>query len=63
MKETYVEAAQTIEVYDKCDVLVVGSGVAGHLPQSPPRERAARMLCSWNATATPAATPLAAMLS
>lgn len=30
MKETYAEAAQTIEIYDKCDVLVVGSGAAGH---------------------------------
>ena len=30
MKETYTEAPQPIEVYDKCDVLVVGSGAAGH---------------------------------
>lgn len=30
MKETYVESSQTLEVYDKCDVLVVGSGCAGH---------------------------------
>ena len=30
MKETYTEAPQPIEVYDKCDILVVGSGAAGH---------------------------------
>ncbi len=30
MKETYVEASRTLEVYDTCDVLVVGSGAAGH---------------------------------
>ena len=30
MKETYTETPRSIEVYDKCDVLVVGSGAAGH---------------------------------
>ena len=30
MKETYVETPQPIEIYDKCDLLVVGSGAAGH---------------------------------
>lgn len=30
MKETYVESAQTLEVYDKCEILIVGSGSAGH---------------------------------
>lgn len=30
MRETYAEPGQTLEVYDKCDVLVVGSGAAGH---------------------------------
>ena len=30
MKETYLESAQTLEVYEKCEVLVVGSGAAGH---------------------------------
>ena len=30
MRESYVEAARTIDVYEKCDILVVGSGAAGH---------------------------------
>ena len=30
MKEFYTENARDIEVYDQCDVLVVGSGCAGH---------------------------------
>ena len=30
MKETYVESQNTLEVYDTCEVLVVGSGAAGH---------------------------------
>lgn len=30
MKETYIESQNTLEVYDSCDVLVVGSGAAGH---------------------------------
>ena len=30
MKETYLEPAGRLEVYERCDVLVVGSGAAGH---------------------------------
>ena len=30
MLKTYTEAARDLEVYDSCDVLVVGSGCAGH---------------------------------
>ncbi|MBR4157381.1 MAG: FAD-dependent oxidoreductase [Oscillospiraceae bacterium] len=30
MSKTYLEAANTLPVYDECDVLVVGGGAAGH---------------------------------
>jgi len=30
MKETIVESARDLEIYDTCDILVVGSGCAGH---------------------------------
>jgi len=30
MGNTYIEAANTLAVYDECDVLVVGGGAAGH---------------------------------
>ena len=30
MSKTYIEAANTLPVYDECDVLVVGGGAAGH---------------------------------
>lgn len=30
MKETYLEPAGRLEVYERCDILVVGSGAAGH---------------------------------
>jgi len=30
MSETYLESANTLPVYDECDVLVVGGGSAGH---------------------------------
>ena len=30
MKQTYTEAPRELEIYDSCDVLVVGSGAAGH---------------------------------
>lgn len=30
MKETYLEPGGRLEVYERCDVLVVGSGAAGH---------------------------------
>lgn len=30
MKNTYTEAPRELEIYDSCDVLVVGSGAAGH---------------------------------
>ena len=30
MANTYLEAANTLEVYDECDVLVIGGGSAGH---------------------------------
>ena len=30
MSKTYIEPANTLPVYDECDVLVVGSGAAGH---------------------------------
>lgn len=30
MSATYVETSNTLEVYEQCDVLVVGSGAAGH---------------------------------
>ena len=30
MKNFYVEPAREIEIYDECDILVVGSGAAGH---------------------------------
>ena len=30
MKEIYVEPSNNLEIYDSCDVLVVGSGAAGH---------------------------------
>ena len=30
MKETYLEAPRELEIYDKCDVLVVGSRLQKH---------------------------------
>ena len=30
MKDTYVEPSSTLEIYEECDILVVGSGAAGH---------------------------------
>ena len=45
MKEFYTENARDIEVYDQCDVLVVGSGCAGHSAPLPPLVRAAGILC------------------
>ena len=30
MSDVYVEAANTLPVYDTCDILVVGGGCAGH---------------------------------
>lgn len=30
MKQTYTEAPRELEIYDSCDILVVGSGAAGH---------------------------------
>ena len=30
MAKTYVESANTLPIYDECDVLVVGGGSAGH---------------------------------
>ena len=30
MSKTYIEASNTLPVYDECDVLVVGGGAAGH---------------------------------
>ena len=30
MKDIYTESARPLEIYDRCDVLVVGSGCAGH---------------------------------
>lgn len=30
MKEIYVEPSNNLEIYDSCDILVVGSGAAGH---------------------------------
>ncbi|NLV50265.1 MAG: FAD-dependent oxidoreductase, partial [Clostridiales bacterium] len=30
MEKTYLEPANTLPIYDECDVLVVGGGCAGH---------------------------------
>ena len=30
MSNTYIEAANTLPIYDECDILVVGGGAAGH---------------------------------
>lgn len=45
MKETYLEPAGRLEVYERCDILVVGSARRGTAPPWPLPGRGVKISC------------------